>query len=143
MIKYSLFLQPRSSKVSYIISEVPNGIKCKRWYVLLEYWIMNDFICMNHLMHFLYSVFFLQWNHCITKVTKSQIKLIRRLARHWFSQKAYKHFFLLFCFSRQKKIICWFFGRIYSAPICFWFYLTFSSKIKVVLGCVSWLLCCS
>ena len=38
--------------------------------------------------------------------------------------------------SKQKKFICSFFGRIYGAPICFWFYLTSrrtSSTILVTL----------
>ena len=40
----------------------------------------------------------------------------------------------LFCLpwkakSKQNKFICLFFGRIYGAPICFWFYLTFKMWI--------------
>ena len=38
---------------------------------------MNDFVCMNHLMHFLYSVYFLQWKILITKVTSSKILFLK------------------------------------------------------------------
>ena len=55
-----------------------------------------------------------------------------RLVRRRFSEKkegtnSFLFFFLRFCFSRQKKnkFIYSFSGRIYGAPIWFWFYLTF------------------
>ena len=42
-----------------------------------------------------------------------------------------KEFVLFFCFfTLRVKNINLFFGRIYGAPICLWFYLTFSSAQK-------------
>jgi hypothetical protein len=47
--------------------------------------------------------------------TKGQMKLKAVWACRRFSQK-----------SKQNKLIRLFFGRIYRASICFWFYLTFT-----------------
>ena len=62
-------------------------------------------------------------------VLKGQIKPKVVLARRRFFQKKKK----LICFvyrekqkSKQNKFVCSFFGRIYGAPICFRFYLTFT-----------------
>ena len=61
-------------------------------------------------------------------VAKGQIKPKAVWARRRFSQKMNKRI----CFvcrekqkSKQNKFIPSFFGRIYGASICFWFYLTF------------------
>ena len=63
-------------------------------------------------------------------VAKGQIKPKAVWARRRFSQKMNKRI----CFvcrekqkSKQNKFVRSFFGRIYGAPICFWFYLTFST----------------
>ena len=51
-----------------------------------------------------------------------------RLARRRFSQKTNKQICFVCCekqISKQNKFIGSYFGRIYSVPICFRFYLTF------------------
>jgi hypothetical protein len=81
----------------------------------------NVFIVMKKNEHFdmLRRYFF---------VAKGQIKPKAVWARRRFSQKMNKRI----CFvcrekqkSKQNKFIPSFFGRIYGASICFWFYLTF------------------
>ena len=64
--------------------------------------------------------------------TQRPEKTISRLEHHRFFQKLNESI-LVFCFTVPKylklaiKFVCLFFGRIFGAPICFWFYLTFSS----------------
>ena len=67
----------------------------------------------------------------IVEETKGQIKPKAGWANHRLSQKMNKQI----CFvcrekqkSKQNKFVCSFFGRIYIAPICFQFYLTFRNK---------------
>ena len=57
------------------------------------------------------------------------------MARRRFSQKTNEQIwffffaFLLFTAKKPHKFVRSFFGRIYGAPICFWFYLTFRCVI--------------
>ena len=65
--------------------------------------------------------------------TKGQIRPKAVWARCRFSQKKeWTNFFSHVCHEKQKskqnKFICSFFGRIYGAAICLWFFLTFRSK---------------
>ena len=69
------------------------------------------------------------WNKFIVKfkLSKGQTKPKARLARHRFSQKMNKQICFVCCDEAKKQtkqIFCSFFGRIYNAPICFWFHLT-------------------
>ena len=59
---------------------------------------------------------------------KGQIKPKAGLEGCRFSQKTNERIWFVCCEkqkSKQIKFIRLFFGRIYGAPICFWFYLTF------------------
>jgi hypothetical protein len=62
-------------------------------------------------------------------LVKGQIKPKAGLARCRFSQKRTSEFVLIAVKSKiankTNSFVCLFFGRIYNAPICFWFYLTF------------------
>ena len=67
----------------------------------------------------------------IFEIVSAKDKILQKAvwARHRFSQKTNKRI----CFvchekqkSKQNNFVCSFFGRIYSATICFRFYLTFS-----------------
>ena len=65
----------------------------------------------------------------LTHSTKGQITPKAWLVRHRFSKKTNKWICFVCCEkqkSKQNKFVCSFFERIYSAPICFCFYLTFS-----------------
>ena len=70
------------------------------------------------------------WKHSFLVSWRSD-KTEIRLALCRFSQKTSKTICFCFCQEKQKS----FFGRIYGAPIYFWFYLTFSGKQH----CWSWL----
>ena len=65
----------------------------------------------------------------IIEETKGQIKPKAGWANRRLSQKMNKQICFV-CREKQKrkqnKFVCSFFGRIYSASICFGFYLTFS-----------------
>ena len=66
--------------------------------------------------------------HLMIAVHKGQIKTKSVWARHRFSQKMNEQICFV-CREQQKskhnKLVFSFLGRIYSVPICFWFYLTF------------------
>ena len=73
--------------------------------------------------------------------TKGQIKPKAVWARRRFSQKTNKQI----CFvshkkqkSKQNEFVRLFFGRIYGAPIWFWFYLTFKAKRHVKFQAKKW-----
>ena len=40
--------------------------------------------------------------------------------------------------AKKNESVCSFFGRIYGAPICFWFYLTFSSLTGIKMSHRNW-----
>ena len=40
--------------------------------------------------------------------------------------------------AKKTEFVCSFFGRIYGAPICFWFYLTFSSLTGIKMSHRNW-----
>ena len=63
-------------------------------------------------------------------LAKGQIKSKAGLACCRFSQETNK------CEMQKKhtnKFICLFFERIYGAPICFWFYLTFKADALLII----------